>query len=592
METREQMNIVVVGHVDHGKSTVIGRLLADTGSLPSGKLDQVKASCERNARPFEYAFLLDALKDEQAQGITIDTARCFFKTKKRDYIIIDAPGHVEFLKNMVSGAARAEAALLVIDAHEGIQENSRRHGYLIAMLGIPQVVVLVNKMDLVKYDQKVFQSIVAEYGAFLKQLGVSPKEFIPMSARDGDNLAFASDKMNWYTGKTVLDHVDAFVKQQDDEAKPFRMPVQDVYKFTEKGDDRRIIAGTIETGSVSVGDEVTFLPSHKKSTITSIEGFNTPEVKTIGKGFATGFTLANELYLPRGEIMCKSEDRLPIVGSRFRANIFWMARAPMIKNKKYKLKIASARVTVRLAEVLSCIDATDLTSIQGKQQIDRHDVAECVLETTSAIAFDTIDDIQSTGRFVVVDNYDISGGGIITHSTDENESTINQQIDKREMRRDTGIVTKKSFLPLCLDVSKSLIVMVGGGNVALQKLKTIIHYTDRVQVYACTILPQIKAMPVEWTEGVYSPLCLKNALLVYACTNDKELNRKIGQDARKVGAIVNVADDPENSDFISPAVFRQDHMSVAVSSNGLLASTSVQWRNAIREFFTNPMLPT
>ena len=149
---REQMNIVVVGHVDHGKSTVIGRLMADTHSLPEGKLEQVKAACRKNARPFEYAFLLDALKDEQAQGITIDTARCFFKTAKRDYIIIDAPGHVEFLKNMISGAARAEAALLVIDAHEGIQENSRRHGYMLAMLGIRQVVVLVNKMDLVNHD--------------------------------------------------------------------------------------------------------------------------------------------------------------------------------------------------------------------------------------------------------------------------------------------------------------------------------------------------------------------------------------------------------------------------------------------------------
>jgi len=136
MINREQMNVVVLGHVDHGKSTVIGRLLADTNTLPEGKLEQVRATCEKNARPFEYAFLLDALKDEQAQGITIDTARCFFKTASRDYIIIDAPGHIEFLKNMVTGAARAEAALLVIDAQEGIAENSRKHGYLASMLGI------------------------------------------------------------------------------------------------------------------------------------------------------------------------------------------------------------------------------------------------------------------------------------------------------------------------------------------------------------------------------------------------------------------------------------------------------------------------
>src|SRR5471030_782467 len=146
---REQMNIVVAGHVDHGKSTVIGRLMADTHSLPQGKLEQVKETCRKNARPFEYAFLLDALLDEQSQGITIDTARCFFKTAKRDYIIIDAPGHIEFLKNMISGAARAEAAFLVIDAKEGVRENSRRHGFVLRMLGIRQVVVCVNKMDLV-----------------------------------------------------------------------------------------------------------------------------------------------------------------------------------------------------------------------------------------------------------------------------------------------------------------------------------------------------------------------------------------------------------------------------------------------------------
>ena len=441
MNTREQMNIVVVGHVDHGKSTVIGRLLADTGSLPQGKLEQVKATCERNSRPFEYAFLLDALKDEQAQGITIDTARCFFKTGKRDYIIIDAPGHVEFLKNMVSGAARAEAALLVIDAHEGIQENSRRHGYLISMLGIPQLVVLVNKMDLVRYDQNVFESVSREYTEFLGHLGVKPIAFIPVSARNGDNLTVSSQQMPWYNGVAVLDSIDAFVKQADDRRKPFRMPVQDVYKFTESGDDRRIIAGTVETGHIAIGDQVTFMPSGKKSTIVSIEAFNTPACREIGKGQAAGVTLSDELYLPRGEMMCRSAERLPLVSSRFRANIFWMGRAPMVPDRKYKLKIASARVSVRLIEVLSSIDATDLTSIKGKQQIDRHDVAECVLETTRHIAFDTIDDIQSTGRFVVVDNFDIAGGGIVTQNIDDTQSGLNAQIHKRELHWDTGMVT-------------------------------------------------------------------------------------------------------------------------------------------------------
>ena len=202
---KQDMNIVIVGHVDHGKSTVIGRLLADTHSLPDGKLEQVKETCRRNSKPFEYAFLLDALKDEQSQGITIDTARCFFKTELRNYIIIDAPGHIEFLKNMITGASRAEAALLVIDANEGVQENSRRHGYMLSMLGIKQVCVLVNKMDLTDYNEKSFRRIERQYRRFLRRIDVEPKCFIPVSAMQGDNIANHSKNMPWYEGMNVLE---------------------------------------------------------------------------------------------------------------------------------------------------------------------------------------------------------------------------------------------------------------------------------------------------------------------------------------------------------------------------------------------------
>src|ERR1044072_4512669 len=196
---REQMNVVIVGHVDHGKSTVVGRLLADTGALPEGKLEAVRKEGQRTGKPFESAFLLDALSDEQDQGITIDTARCFFKTQRRDYIIIDAPGHIEFLKNMIAGAARAEAAALIIDAKEGVRENSRRHGYILSMLGIRQVVVCVNKMDLVDRSEEHFKKIEKEYREFLTSIGaVSPKQFIPVSAVNGENLATRSSKMSWY----------------------------------------------------------------------------------------------------------------------------------------------------------------------------------------------------------------------------------------------------------------------------------------------------------------------------------------------------------------------------------------------------------
>lgn len=439
---REQMNIVVVGHVDHGKSTVIGRLMADTHSLPEGKLDQVKAMCERNARPFEYAFLLDALKDEQAQGITIDTARCFFKTEKRDYIIIDAPGHVEFLKNMISGAARAEAALLVIDANEGIQENSCRHGYMLSMLGIKQVVVLVNKMDLVHHDLSVFERIREEYSEFLKQVNIVPIEFVPIAARDGDNIA---EPASWSPGvRTVLEHIDSFVKESQREHQPFRFPVQDVYKFTANNDDRRIFAGTVETGTISVGDQVIFLPSGKRSRIASIERFNVPRNDRAQAGEAVGFTLSDEIYVRPGEVMCKVGDKPAHTSTRFRGNVFWMGKAPLIKNKQYKLKLATLRVPVRLVEIVSVLDASELSSEKGRQQVERHEVADCIFESTKPIVFDLSRDIEATGRFVLVDSYEIAGGGIVTEVASAADSTLQEHIRQREAAWEHSAITAEA----------------------------------------------------------------------------------------------------------------------------------------------------
>ena len=440
MHTRSQMNIVIVGHVDHGKSTVIGRLLADTGSLPEGKLEAVRESCRRNSKPFEYAFLLDALKDEQAQGITIDTARCFFKTALRDYIIIDAPGHIEFLKNMITGASRAEAALLVIDAHEGIRENSKRHGHMVAMLGVRQVTVLVNKMDLAGYRQADFEALKAEYTAYLRQIDVEPVSFIPVSAREGENIASASPAMPWYDGPTVLGQLDRFRSGGELRDKPFRLPVQDIYKFTNSGDDRRIVAGTIEAGTVTAGEEVLFLPSGKRSTISSIESFNTTVKHSVGAGEATGFTLATQIYIRPGELMVRPTDPQPEVGTRFRANIFWVGRVSMSPEKDYKLKIGSARATVRLAGIVSTLDASDLRMSRTKQQLDNRDVGECILETTRPIAFDLASTSETTGRFVIVDNYEIAGGGIVLENLSGGETILERHIRERESNWETGNV--------------------------------------------------------------------------------------------------------------------------------------------------------
>lgn len=441
MDNKEQMNIVIVGHVDHGKSTVIGRLLADTGSLPEGKLEAVKEYCKKNSRPFEYAFLLDALKDEQAQGITIDTARCFFKTNKRDYIIIDAPGHIEFLKNMVTGASRAEATLLVIDANEGIKENSKRHGHIVSMLGIKQVVVLVNKMDLVDFNEGVFNSITEEFTEFLNKINIKPINFIPISAFNGDNIAEKSRFTPWYKGSTVLTQLDSFANKKEDNQLPFRMPVQDIYKFTEENDHRRIVAGTILSGTLSAGDEVLFLPSKKKSIVNSIEGFNVPPTDKADAEQAIGVTLKTQIYIKSGELMVKANEIQPVLSSRFRVNIFWVGKFPLIKNKNYKLKIGTLRVTVKLAEILNIIDAAELNIDTFKEQVERHDVAECILETVKPIAFDPISQMEMTGRFVIVDNYEISGGGIILEGSSEKDNSYQSYINEREFCWEQGLVS-------------------------------------------------------------------------------------------------------------------------------------------------------
>ncbi|MEI8185305.1 MAG: GTP-binding protein [Chlorobiaceae bacterium] len=434
------MNIVIVGHVDHGKSTVIGRLLADTGALPKGKLESVKENCRKNSKPFEYAFLLDALKDEQSQGITIDMARCFFKTAERDYIIIDAPGHIEFLKNMITGASRAESALLVIDVDEGIKENSKRHGQMVSMLGVKQVTVLVNKMDLVDFSEEVFEKLKADYSEFLAQIKVNPVSFIPVSAREGDNIATLSERMPWYSGATVLQQLDRFASDKQLEEKPFRFPVQDIYKFTRRNDDRRIVAGTVAAGSVSVGDEVLFLPSGKRSAIQSVESFNTTPKQVAETGLALGFTLTTQIYIRPGELMVKPSEPLPEVGTRFRANIFWVGRAPMIMQKEYKLKIGSARASVKLAEICNTLDASDLSYSKNKHQLDCRDVGECILETSRPIAFDSAAASETTGRFVIVDNYEIAGGGIVIENLSTDETLLQRHIRERENNWEKGLI--------------------------------------------------------------------------------------------------------------------------------------------------------
>lgn len=428
-----RMPIVVVGHVDHGKSTIVGRILADTGSLPEGKLDRVRELCARTSKPFEYAFLLDALKAERDQGITIDAARVFFSTSTRAYVVLDAPGHVEFLRNMVTGAAHAEAALLVVDAHEGVRENSRRHASMLAMLGVRHVAVLVNKMDLVDWSEAAFTAIAAEMRAFLGRLGVIPSAIVPVSGRLGVNLVARGAETPWHTGPTAVEALDAFPLAPSQAAAPFRLPVQDVYKFTRFGDDRRIVAGTVESGTVRPGDALVFQPSGKRSRVRSIEAFNEPPRSQAAAGQATGLTLDEQIYTGRGEVATRLDEPAPLVSSRLKATVFWLGSAPLTTHGDYTVKLGHGRAEMRVERIERVLDAATLDA-RPTPQIDRHEVGDCVLALSRALAFDRHADLPATGRFVILDDGRIRGGGIVRDALPDRQAWVRSKVRLRAVK--------------------------------------------------------------------------------------------------------------------------------------------------------------
>ena len=430
MTARELLKIVVVGHVDHGKSTIIGRLLYDTKSVPETAIERVKRISKEKGRPFEYAYLLDALEEEQKQGITIDTTQIKFSTPKRDYLIIDAPGHKEFLKNMVSGAANAEAALLVIDAAEGVQEQSKRHAYILSLLGIQKVYVIVNKMDMIEFSEKKFKEIKYEISTFLSKLNVYPQKYIPVSGFLGENIARKSDKMPWYKGETLLQALDLFEKDKELEDRPLRFPIQDVYKF----DHRRVIAGRLESGRLKVGDEIKILPEGKVSKVKSIEFWPENNKKDeVVAGMSIGITIEDEFFNKRGEVIVHKNDNTLYVSDTFRANLFWLGKRNLEKNKTYKLKLVTQETECEIVSIDKVIDATTLETVENALDVQTNDVAEVTIKTKEKICFDEFKVNPTTGRFVLVDEYDVSGGGIISGLANLKEEATKFVKDDKEM---------------------------------------------------------------------------------------------------------------------------------------------------------------
>src|SRR5438552_1778672 len=351
-----KLRVVFVGHVDHGKSTLIGRILHDTGSLPEGKIELIQKACAAEGMEFEFAFLLDALLEEQEQNVTIDTTQIPFRTARRRYAIIDAPGHKEFLKNMITGASNADAAVLVIAASEGVREQSRRHAYLLSLLGIDQVIVVVNKMDLIRFSEERFREIKEEYRKFLIDLKLEARCFIPASAKTGANIARRSDLMRWYHGPTVLEALDATGGKPPRTELPLRFCVQDVYRF----DERRIIAGRIETGRLRAGDVLVFSPAHKTSVVHSIDRLNaqTNGAEAIA-GDSIGITLTEQIFVERGYV-ASHQTETPIETNRFHADVFWIAREPLRIGRLYNIRLATQDVKCQVVSIEEVMDSSTL----------------------------------------------------------------------------------------------------------------------------------------------------------------------------------------------------------------------------------------
>ncbi len=401
--------MVVVGHVDHGKSTLIGRLMYETGSLPESKIKQVEASSRKRGEIVEWAYLLDALQLERDQGITVDTTRIWLRGKQRDYVLIDAPGHIEFVKNMVTGAASAEAAILVVDAGAGVDEQTRRHALLLKLLGIAHVIVAVNKMDLVEYSQERFEVVRDETLSFLRMLEIEPALFLPISARHGDNLTTVSDRTPWHSGMTVLQALEGVERLKKGAQSPLRLPVQSILR---RGTDR-LILGRIASGTLRVGDKLAFHPHHSTATVEALESWSsdagtTATALSATTGASVAVRLDRELFVERGQVGSHEENG-PLQSRAVRANLFWLGQKPIKIGEKVKMRIGTAEYAVELTDIHQVVDLTDL-SPQAADEVRRNEVAQVTLMAGRSIVVDPFAELSVTGRGVLVRDYEIVGG--------------------------------------------------------------------------------------------------------------------------------------------------------------------------------------
>ena len=405
------MKIVFVGHVDHGKSTLIGRILEETGSLPEGKVEALRASCQAQGQRFEYAFLLDALAEEQQQNVTIDTTQIQFRSARRGYVIIDAPGHEEFLKNMITGAASAEAAVVVIAADEGAREQSRRHGQLLGLLGIRQIIVAVNKMDLANYSEPAFREIEKAYGEFLQTLGLKAGAFVPISASAGVNVVIDGDPaIAWFKGPSLLQAIDRLEEAESVAQQPLRFPIQDVYRL----ENRRVLAGRIESGTLRVGDQLLFSPHHKTARVATIERWPASSTESASAGESIGITLRDHIFIERGHIASHEVDA-PVESNRVHARVFWIGAEPLRVGARYRLKLVTQNVECQVVALGPVIDVATLDPAASERtELRINEVGDVTLQTRAPLVLDNHERVPTMGRFILADGDSLVGGGVIS----------------------------------------------------------------------------------------------------------------------------------------------------------------------------------
>ena len=412
----ELLRFTTAGSVDDGKSTLIGRLLYDSKSIFQDQLDAVEASSKNKG--FDYidlSLLTDGLKSEREQGITIDVAYRYFATPKRKFIVADTPGHIQYTRNMVTGASTANLAIILIDARKGLLEQTHRHSFLASLLGIPHAIVCVNKMDLVDYKQDVFEKIVSDFRHFSSKLNIKDIQFIPISALNGDNVVEKSKNMDWYEGSTILYHLETVHISSDDNHVDCRFPIQTVIRpHTLKNQDFRGFAGRIDGGVFKPGDKIMTLPSGFKSTIKSIE-LNGEYIQEAFAPMSITMTLVDEVDSSRGDMIVR-ENNVPKVSQDIEVLVTWMNLNPLIEKTKVVIKHTTNECIGMVKELKYKIDINTLHRIEKIEKMEMNDIGRISIRTSKPIFYDEYKRNRKTGSIIIIDpqtNETIGAGMII-----------------------------------------------------------------------------------------------------------------------------------------------------------------------------------